>query len=350
VNHGSVLTIPAGPGLSKSGCVFGGWNIANDGTGINYAAGDGYTPSANITFFALWIQGSGTPGDPFLIPHEAALQLVGRGGVFTLSASYKVTANIPMRDGNWIPIGTDTDPFTGSFDGSNRTISGLKMNTTVSENIGLFGYIDTPAQVKDITLSSLTINAPSSENVGGIVGYLYDGTVQGCLVLSTCRVTGRERVGGVVGWNQFGLVDDCSASGTISGVNTSFSVGGVVGHNGQDMSGGNGTVQYCSFRSGTVSGDYCYTGGVVGKNWDGTVECCYSTGNVLGVDDVGGVVGWNAGSSAVTRYCYSTGSVSGDVYVGGVAGDNTEAIVEFCFATGIVSSPGIYGKAGGVVG
>ncbi len=49
-------------------------------------------------------------------------------------------------------------------------------------------------------------------------------------------------------------------------------------------------------------------GGLVGRNYYGTVSGCYSTGSVLGSGSVGGLVGWNWGT---VSQCYSAGSVSG---------------------------------------
>ena len=44
--------------LAKSGSYFSGWNTLANGTGTHYAAGESFTPSANITLYAEW---SATP-------------------------------------------------------------------------------------------------------------------------------------------------------------------------------------------------------------------------------------------------------------------------------------------------
>jgi uncharacterized repeat protein (TIGR02543 family) len=49
------ITLPNGNGLTKTGYTFDGWNIKEDGTGTpNYAAGDSYTPTGNVTLYAKW--------------------------------------------------------------------------------------------------------------------------------------------------------------------------------------------------------------------------------------------------------------------------------------------------------
>jgi len=111
-------------------------------------------------------------------------------------------------------------------------------------------------------------------------------------------------------------------------------VGGVVGGN-------VGTVQDC-YSTGDVSGNY--VGGVVGVNSRGTVQDCYATGDVSGTNNVGGVVGRNLGT---VQDCYATGDVSGTNYVGGVVGVNYSGTVQDCYATGDVSGTN---NVGGVVG
>jgi uncharacterized repeat protein (TIGR02543 family) len=54
----SSITLPSGSELSKSGCIFGGWNTAADGTGTNYNVGASYSVSGNATLYARWLDGS----------------------------------------------------------------------------------------------------------------------------------------------------------------------------------------------------------------------------------------------------------------------------------------------------
>ena len=71
------------------------------------------------------------------------------------SANAILTANIIVNTGvldenknlvsenfiKWEPIGTDNNPYTGTFDGKRHTISGLYFNDTKASYVGLFGYI-----------------------------------------------------------------------------------------------------------------------------------------------------------------------------------------------------------------
>ena len=111
-------------------------------------------------------------------------------------------------------------------------------------------------------------------------------------------------------------------------------VGGLVGES-------NGTIDSC-YSTGDVSGNY-NVGGLVGQS-GGSIESCYSTGNVSGDGSVGGLVGLSYGSSIDS---YSTGDVSGNYNVGGLVGWSDCCSIESCYSTGDVSGEG---RIGGLVG
>jgi hypothetical protein len=92
------------------------------------------------------------------------------------------------------------------------------------------------------------------------------------------------------------------------------------------------------------NGSY-YVGGLVGKNYCGSISNCYSTGAVSGVWLVGGLAGVNAGSIS---NCHSTGAVSGSECVGGLVGENYYiSYISNCYSTGAVSGSSY---VGGLVG
>ena len=248
----------------------------------------------------------------------------------------------------WIPIGSISNEYTGTFNGNGKTISGLYINTTSYEDQGLFGYLS--GTVQNLSVSG---SVSGDWHVGGVVGYNNGGTVTGCIFSGSGSVSGSYHVGGIVGQNR-GSVENCYNTGAVSGPDSGYSnvVGGVVGYN---DSGAN--VENC-YNTGTVSGPDSgsgnFVGGVVGYNYHGTsVENCYNTGSVKGPDSgsgdwyVGGVVGQNFGGTV--ENCYNTGSVTvtgSDGRVGGVVGYNSGP-VKNCYNTGTVSDGT---TSGGIVG
>ena len=313
------------------------------------------------------LKGDGTAGNPYKIATADDLlefaKLVNNKGETTANAI--LTADIDLNNRPWYPIGSESRPYSGTFNGDGHTISGLNINNSTADDQGLFGYVS--GTVQNLTVDG-TVSG-SGNYVGGVVGYNSSGTVTNCAFSGS--VSGNNYVGGVVGLNR-GSVINCTNTGSVKG--SGIYVGGVVGWNssdanvtncyntgavsGPDSGSGNsvggvvgcnsGIVTNC-YNTGSVTSSGSPVGGVVGDN-GGSVENSYNTGAVSGGEDVGGVVGQNSDSSAVEN-CYNTGSVKGDWYVGGVVGDNSGP-VKNCYNTGTVTGPdsvsGSY--VGGVVG
>jgi len=215
------------------------------------------------------------------------LQKIGNDAGYPLNGEYELTQDIDASDTiNWndgagfAPIGNNANPFTGVFDGKGYKIQNLYINRPGQSYVGLFGYVDSSGQVKNIGV----------ENV---------------------QVVGGSSVGGLVGYNKNGMVMQSYSTGSVVG---GISVGGLVGCNR-----GLSTVTQ-SYSTGSVVGNGSYIGGLAGVN-NGTITQSYATGSVEGVNSgsfgVGGLVGYNYGT--VTQ-SYSTGSVSGGDLVGGLIG------------------------------
>ncbi|QNK55980.1 S-layer homology domain-containing protein [Paenibacillus sp. PAMC21692] len=95
-------------------------------------------------------------------------------------------------------------------------------------------------------------------------------------------------------------------------------VGGVVGQNNI------GGIVSQSFATGSIAGQYA-VGGLVGRNERGAINDAYSTGFVNGISEVGGLAGRNVGS--INR-AYSVGKVTAaEGSVGGLVGRNFEPVI-----------------------
>ena len=259
----------------------------------------GYTPPK--------LQGLGTPQDPYLI--SDAMEL-GAMIYYNPYAHYRLAASIDLSGIRW---GAAVIPwFAGAFDGTGLTISHLTING--ASNLGLFGRLESGAEVKDLGL--VEVNITSSGNyVGGLAGA--GGTITNCY--ATGRVSGKDYVGGLVGSG--GTITNCDAAASVSGEDC---VGGLVGYN------YSGTVVTRCSSTGAVTGTGWGVGGLVGYNWWGEVTQCYSSGAVSGNNYVAGLMGHN-NYGQVTK-CYSTGAVNGTGWaVGGLVGYNNRGTVTDCF-------------------
>jgi thermitase len=223
----------------------------------------------------------------------------------------------------WTPIGTSSAPFTGNFNGTGHTITGLYINSSsisLYDGIGFFGNIyssiSTRIVIQDINLNSIDFNISGSPQgniaIGGICGYGYSGVIKrssasGNIVLGS--ITGLTKIaGGIVGYGYLVRTEACHSAVNIINNNPST---------------------------------YCLIGSFVGYLLEGLIENCYSTGSVwsafqgTGVPEVGGFVGRN--QSGIIN-CYSTGAVTSngspyDAYIGGFCGQNTATITSCYYDT-----------------
>jgi uncharacterized protein (TIGR02145 family) len=234
----------------------------------------------------------------------------------------------------WTAIGSYTGennrrPFSGSFDGRGKVISGVYINSS-ADSKGLFGWITSSATIKDLGLTASFVKGGSI--VGGLVGGS-GGTI------TNCYATGNVEGGsGLVGRNN-GTITNSYATGNIKGGS------GLVGSN------EGGTITNC-YATGNVNGG----GGLVGSNEGGTITNSYAKGNVISYDDAGGLVGYNSNTYAdlfftiikkksIVENNYATGNVKGKD-AGGLIGINRGTITD-CYATGNVNGSE---NSGGLVG
>ncbi len=195
----------------------------------------------------------------------------------------------------WTPIGVSgNNSFKGTFDGQGHTISGLYLDKA-SDCVGLFGYTYI-ASVSNVTVADSYLSG--NDNVGGVIGVAAGGTITDCHNTESVFVSGTENVGGVIGLTGLNItVKKCDNVGNVSGTETSYNVGGVIGN------AASGTVTDCH-NEGRASG-HGYVGGITGTVLDG----------------------------AVVKNSYNRGSISGDIdiWVGAVAGAVSGGTVQNCY-------------------
>ncbi|MEK3977452.1 ZmpA/ZmpB/ZmpC family metallo-endopeptidase-related protein, partial [Psychrobacillus sp. FSL K6-1267] len=250
---------------------------------------------------SLFDGGTGTITDPYLISNKIQLNEMRNN----LTSHFKLTGNIDLSGVAWIPVGSNTTIFKGSFDGDGFTISGLTVNTT-TDMAGLFGYMN-GGSIKNIHLTG--VNVKGTNRVGGLVGYVQAGTVKNVSVKGT--VSGKQFVGGVVGYSNINgkVLEEMASFVDVIG---ETSVGGIVGSNSY------GTIQN-SFSTGNVKASGNSVGGILGQGATGTVKVLnvFSTGDIEGAQYVGGLVG--NGSFSLSNGL-ATGTVTGGDYTGGLVG------------------------------
>ena len=248
--------------------------------------------------------------------------------------SGKLTANIELTEA-WTPMGSQKQPFTGSFDGDGHSITGMSITFDSNDKsvgapyLGLFGYVkgtaDKKAEIKNLTLTgklNITENYRNS--------YAYSG--------------------GLVGAAEYVSFTDVTTDVTVTAKQ------GTAPYPWSYVGGFAGTVKNADFlrcvNNGSVTSDGDYVSGFVPKSETTTYTACANNGAITGRTKIGGLgaevkstkvvdscntgaiglIAYGTGKQAIgglfaeIRYgssitrSYNSGAVTGDCYVGGLVG------------------------------
>ena len=179
----------------------------------------------------------------------------------------------------WTPIADcmedHTTQYSGTFDGNNKTVSGLYFNGD-STCIGLFGSSESDGNIK---------------NVGVVDSYF----------------KGNNHVGGVCG-NNAGTITNCYNAGNLTAIKSSANIGGICGYN------NGGTIANC-YNTGTVTatGSIASVGGVCGCSI-APISNCYNIGTVTATSsgaDISGICGYYFGPVTNCYYLADTEDENG---------------------------------------
>lgn len=104
----------------------------------------------------------------YLVYNEAQLRAIGTGK-YGMNLNYMQQADISLSAGDWVPIGTWDDPFTGTYNGNGFEITGLTMTDPDAKIIGLFGVAKN-AHIYNITLRDYDIASAGKNAANKSVG------------------------------------------------------------------------------------------------------------------------------------------------------------------------------------
>ena len=181
---------------------------------------------------------------------------------------------------SWAPIGNDSNPFYGTFDGNGKTISNLYINAT-SDNTGFFGYADA-GRINNITFDNAKVNSTETNITGILAGKAVSCMIDNIKTMANCSVEGKESVGGIAGYAEGNIIN----SENHAKVNGTDIVGGIVGY----YDGSNKSITSCA-NYGAVTGSGYGVGGLVGNFVSGTIQNSANYGDVTGGNYVGNLIG-----------------------------------------------------------
>ena len=298
----------------------------------------GYYVTDNGTYVATTVNGLAQIAEEINAGVETGRNIVLDGNL-DLNAVRSSTSN-------WTPIGTEENPFVGTFDGNAKTIKNLTLVETEAKegkvHTGFFGYAK-DATIKNVVFENVTINIPcldidhSQGHIGAVAGTLEgtslveDVTVKGDIKIeTTLEANGSSRVAVVVGGNTYANVTMKNVhviASEVSYLKANNNVGALAGQL-QNVA----VYENCSSNI-NVTGYKFFAGGLVGLTaGTSTFTNCHSTGDVTILagregrhnDEyrVGGIAGgWADGKTKVCTLvnCSYTGAISGTNADGTVA-------------------------------
>lgn len=321
--------------------------------------------------------GKGTQSDPFIIGDAASLANITVANSVLAGKYYRLEMTPDMSI--FSPICSVGDPFSGIFDGNGKTISGWNPVVLADETncYGFFASVAAGAEISNLKFQNCSFsltkgeNSVSSSNNGfGFVAGINSGSI--CdIALSSCSVSTEAGttplfVGGVAGVNNGTISDVTVTGGRLSAASDrnktdEFNCGGITGYNSAT-----GTVSGCSNGAEILAMNY--VGGIAGYN-DGVIDGCVNSGKITANYYFGGIAGYvktTGKSTFQIRNCINRGTLvmdepsgfgRGAAYVGGITSrvhcTTAKAILNCCNTGEMIigaSASSSKMRIGGIVG
>lgn len=344
----------------------------------------GMKPSAPLEVRAA-LSGAGTEDNPFLIANTADLQEVITN-VNTAANDYdgqylKITSDIAIE----LASATINRKFNGHLDGDHHVLT-LSTNAT-GQNVSMFYEVGPSAIVKNITFAG-SLNgtnsycAPVCVRNGGTIDHIVNqatiastnsvfGGIAATQIGDSAKITncvnqsvitGEDNLGGIVGIVYGGTVSHCINQGNITG--SGYYVAGIAGTVSQNESEEIKYIENC-LNDGDISG-HGVVGGILGR-LQSPLICtnCSNYGDISVSNNSGG-----GGIIAAVYYvtppyeiaiatltnCYASGTVYTDSgYAGGILGIASYysgGTINFinCLSAARVENTSAMGVVGGFIG
>jgi len=291
----SVTGVTADINVANFDITSGGWYQVNStlptfSIGNNFQLNSGNGANSAVQFI-LALSGDGTLGSPYLIADVYGLQGIDSNST-TLSNSWQLNNHIDASTTtNWnsgagfVPIGSTTTNFTGTFDGQYKSVRNLFINLPLTAGVGLIGNTS-GADISNIMVIDTTIYA---RNQGGaLVGYLNNNSTLTQSAAINPTIIGTPGVsanfGGLVGLNDNGssISNSYVQAGSVLGYNS------VAGFTSYNVNGGSSITNSYSTARVTETNNDGAIGGFLVTNFDSTDTNNYWNSDTAGTGQSGG--------------------------------------------------------------
>lgn len=348
------------------------------------------TKTYDLMSLPVILDGKGTAADPFRI---RTVDDLNRLAIFMDSSGmeykgyyFRLENDITFTNTDlFIPIGSATVNFNGTFDGAGHTVKGYDFTNTATaaKYTGFFWSIGADALVQNLTIDG---SHKGNSYTGGLAGKVY-GTVRNCVVKGSvesssttgytggfagqvyegalivrCEFRGKVQttvltnrlsyLGGIAAQvDQGATIDSCVNYGKVGYLfadktNGSTYVGGIAARS-------NGLLSNCS-NQGELAGFGFMSGICPMLLKTGEVVSCNNLSDIYSNSStVSGIAGSNtSGGTAKVIKCYNKGNITGTSTVAGILANGAAGmLVDSCYNEGeITGISTISFRVGGVIG
>ncbi len=277
--------------------------------------------------------GSGSEADPYLISSLENLEWIDADSLrwdshYLQTADIDASGTMLLNSGAGLTgFGTETTPFTGTFDGDGYTIDSLCYDHPSSFGTGLFAHTYN-AVLKNINISNADVTGNYSSGI--LAGYSEGTAISNCHISGT--IYGENYVAGISAYSDTDTISNCSVDISITAISKA---GGITAYC------KSGSVIQCRVSGNVDGGDTL--GGISGWGVDEHFYESVSSADITGTGSAcGGFVGKIDLNSEI-NFSWSTGSVTSNYMPGGFLGQGFDSMIEACYSTGMVNNPTVAG-------
>ena len=200
-----------------------------------------------------------------------------------------------------------------------RSRRGFEINGNVNTDYVEESNAD-PLQFADLSFSGATIKVGGTHTpIGKDTSHAFNGHFNGNGHTVTLTVSVLGNYAGLFGYMRAGSITNLTVDGEIFA--TGNYVGALVGHTHSQDRSADPVIEDVTTNA-TVTGQGNFVGGIIGCAQDTNLRGdLKNTGNVVGVNYVGGITGSHFGSNSSNATILNSGAVSGNNNVGGYAGE-----------------------------
>ncbi len=260
--------------------------------------------------------GSGSTDDPYIICFKDQLIDLSITGCDSDSsagcaANYLLLNDIDLEGVDFLGIGHNSNKFSGSFIGNDKTISSVSIDLTGSGNVGFFRSTD-GARIENLSFNLISVIADT--NVGALIGNSANTFIEDVKIKeATIQAVSGNSAGGMIGISTSSSINDSHFGGDVESSN--------------DLA-----------------------GGIIGSSTTDILKHTSATGNVSGQRRIGGLIG-RAISSSEIHFSHSSNSINlttnsvGEI--GGLVGIGS-VIIDHSYSSSTIDSQG--NQTGGIIG